>query len=252
MKLFWAAAALVCGLVVSGAAQARDTEYMYCNVPDYVRGKEYYSPVFEGDYEVSEAYEAGFLAQVKAKHGLGDDAEAYCFFARTRAEAEVELAKDAAGRPRQVIRTQIVPVLARTQDVERSASVAGALILKCKTNDGRSFPGYWEGGATQYLKFADGESLRWVHERGRWEQMPCVRDTRDGQFCSISPAEIWVKESWQPSPGVTMIHNMRINRSAGAFEFSHDMLLSRGGSTYAVVSGTCERSGEPTAPATKF
>ncbi|OYW79863.1 MAG: hypothetical protein B7Z26_07365, partial [Asticcacaulis sp. 32-58-5] len=128
-------------------------------------------------------------------------------------------------------------------------SPARPLILECIAQSGEflSTTGQYERSSKLLVKIAGSEVSIWNASAGTWIQHPCVYDSRAGQFCSITPLRIRIKDSFQLDPGVSDINELDINRQNGSFRFSNT-LATPGVAPYRQTleaSGICRPTAEP-------
>lgn len=127
------------------------------------------------------------------------------------------------------------------------------LVLDCQASDGRfrSLSGLFQAGTSALLKIEGKNFSVWRPDLGTWQEHPCVRDSRNGQFCSINPANIYISEGRSLAPGVVESNVIEIDRTTTRFHFRH-LFETSDVVRETVATGTCRVGAEPARPTTAF
>ena len=212
-----------------------------------------------GDYSHEDSQVPSFSALVRGRVSAPRrPVDAVCFDYNTRAEAEARRAEQIASY--REFGFQLVEL---TTDFNASGSTARAdgspaspLILDCTSTSGQisSLTGLFDTSPNALVKIAGNVVSIWRPSQAVWVEHPCVQDFRDGQYCSITPMRISVKDSQRMEPGVVGSNELDIDRRTGSFTFAN-VLSTPGVAPYVQqwrASGSCRPAVEPGAPVTTF
>jgi hypothetical protein len=249
-----AAAPLLSAPPQAEAAAGPAQRYAFCY--SVVKHVYYYSPIYVG--AGGEDEQASFAAAVVKARG-GPVTTGVCSSRRTAAEA-VALRDERFARDNGVM-TSLLPAGVRIAGIPEAStprppvradgSAANPLILECASEQGQftSMTRLYEPSARVLVKIAGPEVSIWRASYATWSVHPCVRDTRDGQFCSITPTRIWIKDAYELAPGATEANELDIDRRDGSFRF-RNLLATPGVAPFiqsSEASGACRPTRDPAA-----
>jgi hypothetical protein len=253
--------ALVAGSAgVAAAASPQDgapapPRYAFCH--GLVNDVYYFSPIYRG--QGGDEEEAAFSAILTKARG-GEVSHVLCSSRGTAPEA-VEV-RDRRFAERNSAMTPYLPTGVRIADLPEAAtprppikadgSAEHPLILECTTQAGQftSMTQRYERSSKVLVKIAGPQVSLWKASLATWIQHPCVTDTRNGQFCSIAPTRIWIKDSYELTPGAEENNELDIDRGDGSFRF-RNTLATPGVAPYVQsteASGACRPTREPAPP----
>jgi hypothetical protein len=252
----------------SGAAR---TQYAYCwaalKATSGGPNLRYHSPIFMAlpGEEADKTDEAAFGEVVARKYG-GEIHVSSCSSRATAAEIVAVRDRRFAASEGDAVMTALLPPGAKVAPIEGAStprtdppgdgSVERPLVLECTATSGQfsSLTQRFETSSKVLVKIAGPAISIWKPSVSSWIEHPCVSDTRNGQFCSITPTRIWLRDSYELTPGAEESNELDIDRVSAGFKFETLMATPRVAPFIQArqAAGSCRPTTEPkpaTAPA---
>ena len=138
-------------------------------------------------------------------------------------------------------------------EVIGNGSDQNPIILDCTASSGQfvSMTGLYGPSLNTKIKIDGSDISVWIESDKRWILHPCVYASGDGQFCSISPVSIRLKQSHQYAWGHD-INDLKIDRRDGVFTFNNTLIIQGERPEYRNASGSCLPGNEPELPRALF
>ncbi|MBI1684862.1 hypothetical protein [Caulobacter hibisci] len=249
------------------ASIAPGSQYTYCWAtrkpqPGQIDNSYYYSPIFVGR-PGDEADKAAFAAAVVGAYG-GEAGVSSCSSRATAAEMIAVRDRRFNRDAPHAVMTSLLPGGARVANIEGASvprtdppgdgSLERPLILECTAAAGQfsSLTQRYETAQSVLVKIAGGQVSIWKRSASSWIQHPCVENSRNGQFCAITPTRIWLKDSYELTRGAEESNELDIDRRSAGFKFE-TLLATPKVAPYIQArqaTGACRPTKEPAPAAT--
>jgi len=180
----------------------------------------YYSPIYVGG-SGDERDKAAFSAAIARERG-GAVSTSFCTSRPSAAEILAVRDEYFAEDSPDASRSEVMPPWGRVAPIEGAAtpgpvvradgSAEHPLILNCSAGAGgfSSMTRIYEPSNNVLVKIAGNAVYLWKPSSSVWLEHPCVQETKDGQFCSITPTRFLFRDTYELTPGADEVNELDI------------------------------------------